>query len=117
MAGDDGSVAKIDPATGRVLRIYTFFSYGVGQGLSLTVGHGSLWLLDNGDFFRPSVLQVSITTGRVTGRVAGPRLCGAGGAGQQCWQIYATPGAIWVTAQDWVARIDPGRLRPLGHRK
>jgi hypothetical protein len=62
MAGDDGSVAKIDPATGRVLRIYTFFSYGVGQGLSLTVGHGSLWLLDYGDFFYPSVLQVSIST-------------------------------------------------------
>jgi len=114
MAGDDGSVAKIDPATGRVLRIYTFFSYGLGQGLSLTVGQGSLWLLDNGDFVRPSVLQASITTGRIKARVSGPRLCGAGGF-WECGQIYATPGAIWVTCTDWLARIDPGRLRSLGH--
>lgn len=107
MAGDDGSVAKIDPATGRVLRIYTFYSYLSGQGLSVAVAQGSLWLLDNQDFRYPSVLQVSIATGLPAGRVGGRRLCG----GQfYCWRIYATPSAIWVPGSAWLARIDPARL-------
>ena len=105
MAGDDGSIAKIDPATGRVLRIYTFISYLSGQGLSLAVTQGSLWLLDYADFAYPSVLRVSITTGLPAARAGGQRLCGG-----QCWQIYATPGAIWVPGATWLARIDPARL-------
>ena len=107
MAGDDGSVAKIDPVTGRVLRIYTFYSYLSGQGLSLAVAQGSLWLLDNQDFQYPSVLQVSIATGVPTGRVGGRQLCG----GQPyCSLIFATPGAIWVPGPTWLTRIDPARL-------
>lgn len=104
MAGDDGSIAKIDPATGRVLRIYTFVSYLSGQVLSLAVAQGSLWLLNNGGFAYPSVLRVSITTGLPQARTGGPRLCGG-----LCWQIYATPGAIWVPASTWLTRIDPVR--------
>ena len=100
MAGDDGSVAKIDAVTGRVVRIYSRYP---APDSAMTVAQGSFWVLDNQDFAYVSVLRVSAATGRATGRAGGPRLCGSG----QSFQIFATPGAIWVPCASWLARIDP----------
>lgn len=108
MASDDGSVAKIDPKTGRIVRIYSRY---LAPASSMAVAQGSLWLLDNQDFAYPSVLQVSIATGRPIGRLGGRRLC----SDRQCWQVVATPGAIWVPGTRWLARIDPGRLLRYWH--
>jgi len=108
--GIDESVAKMDLATGRVVRLYTHRTYDPGRagGLDyLAVGDGSLWFLDDGNSFG-GVLRVSIATGRPLGAVAEPR---AGDCGQQsCFQIYATPGAIWVPTAQWLIRIYPARL-------
>lgn len=94
----DESIARIDPASGRVTHIYTYRTYdpnynGVLQFLA--VGHGSLWLSDG-----VRVLRVSVATGRpLAGVTAGP------GA-----PVYSTPGAIWVPASKQLIRIDPARM-------
>lgn len=101
----DESVAKIDPATGQVLRIYTYRSYdpGYAGGLDfLAVGHGSLWFLVD-RYPLSGVLRVNISTGKSVGQVGSiaSRSCG-----EPCWQIYATQSAIWVPTQDRLIRID-----------
>jgi hypothetical protein len=104
MAGDDGSVAKIDPATGRIFRIYSFTSY-LSPVLAMAAGQGSLWLLDTQDFRSPAILRISMATGKPVARVGGLRLCG-----EQCSQVYAIGAGIWVPGQNWLTRIDPARL-------
>jgi hypothetical protein len=104
MMGDE-SVAKIDPATGRVVRVYTYrtFDPGYVDGLSfLAVGQGSLWFLSGGQ--RSGVLRVSMATGRPTGWVL---LRGMGSCGQPCGAIYDTQGAVWVPTPKWLIKIYP----------
>jgi len=111
LTGDE-SIAMIDPATGRVARVYTYRSYDPAYdgGLDfLAVGHGSLWFLDDGALkvgaapFR-GVLRVSAATGLRLGPVPGigPAACGG-----PCTQIYATRSAIWVPTATGLIRIDP----------
>ena len=109
----DESIARIDPATGRVVRFYTYRSYdpGYSGGLAfLAVGPGSLWGLDDGYLYRghpfSGVLRVSMATGRPLGRVNFAH----GFCGQPCSQIFATPGAVWVPTAQLLIRIDPSRL-------
>jgi hypothetical protein len=102
----DESVAKVDPATGRVVRIYTYRSYDPSYTAGfnyLAVGHGSLWFLN---WRTGAVVRVSIATGKQVGdaaRVASE--CSR----WSCGQIYSTPGGIWVPTSDRLIRIMPGR--------
>lgn len=106
----DENVAKIEPVTGRVLRVYTHRTYDpeLAGGLDFfAIGQGSLWFLDDGYPFS-GVLRISLATGRPLGAVAEPK---AGDCGPTpCAQIYSTPGAIWVPTAQWLLRIDPARL-------
>jgi len=101
----DESVAKLDPATGRVLRIYTYRSYDPSYTAgfnNLAVGHGSLWFLN---WRTGGVVRVSITTGKQVGdatRVSSE--CNL----WSCGQIYSTPGGIWVPSSNRLIRILPG---------
>jgi hypothetical protein len=101
----DESIARIDPATGRVTRIYTYRMYDprYNGGLQiLTVAQGSLWLSDG-----LRVLRVSMATGRPLAEVrAGPGVCNQ----QLCLPLYSTPGAIWMPASTQLIRIDPARM-------
>jgi hypothetical protein len=102
---NDETVAKIDPATGRIVRTFTYRSYDPAYrgGLRfLAVGQSSLWFWD---FLSDGVLRVSMTTGRPLGRVPD-----AGSCGGVCQQIYATQSAVWVPALGMLVRIDPARL-------
>ena len=101
----DESVARIDPASGRVTRFYTYRTYDPhyygGLGF-LVVSHGSLWLSDG-----VLVLRVSMATGRpVAGVTAGPGVCNE----QLCVPLYSTPGAIWMPGMKQLIRIDPARM-------
>jgi hypothetical protein len=103
----DESVAKIDPISGKVLRIYTYRSYDPAYGAGLTglaVGNGSLWFMD---WRTGGVLRVSIATGKPTGQVPG---VGAAPCAETCVQVYSTPGAIWVPIMHQLIRIDPARM-------
>ena len=105
---NDESVAKIDPATGRVLRIYTYASYDPADNAGLdflAVGGGSLWFLDDG-YPSSGVMRVSEATGRPLGEVTVP----AGACGQPCSQIYVYGNAVWVPTMETLLRIDPARL-------
>jgi hypothetical protein len=109
--------AKIDPATGRIVRVYTSRNYDpsdVGGLDFLAVGHGALWYLDNGPLKIGAppfggVVRASLATGRPTGRV--PAI-GPGSCGGRCSQIYSTPTAIWVPTSSQLIRIDPALLQP-----
>ncbi len=111
------ATAKIDPASGRIVRVYSSRNYdpsAVGGLDFLAVGHGALWFLDNGPLkigVAPfgGVVRASLATGRPTGRV--PAI-GPGSCGGQCSQIYSTPSAIWVPTSSQLIRIDPALLRP-----
>ncbi|HEX9063871.1 MAG TPA: hypothetical protein VF843_02120 [Streptosporangiaceae bacterium] len=102
-------LARIDPATGRVLRIYTYRQYDPSRlgGLDfLTAGHGWLWFLDNGYPFS-GVLRVSMATGHPAGGVPVP----ANSCGQQiCSQVYYISGSIWVPTAELLLRINPAKL-------
>ncbi len=107
LTGDE-SVAKVDPATGRVLRFFSYRNYDTGRqgGLDfLTAGQGSLWFLDDGYPFS-GVLRVAMATGKPLGGVS----IKPGACGQPCWQVYDTGGAIWVPTMGMLLRIDPGRM-------
>jgi len=107
LTGDE-SVAKVDPATGRVLRFFTYRNYDTGRqgGLDfLTAGQGSLWFLDDGYPFS-GVLRVAMATGKPLGGVS----IKPGACGEPCWQVYDTGGAIWVPTIGTLLRIDPGRM-------
>lgn len=104
MTGDE-SVAKIDPLTGAVVRVYPYRGYDRRSvdGLSfLAVGQGSLWFLGGGQ--RTGVLRVSMATGRPIGWVL-PH--GIGSCGQPCGSIYDTQGAVWVPTPRWLIKISP----------
>jgi len=103
---EDESVAKIDPASGRVVQTYTYRTYDPNYNAGIAffaVGHGSLWFIAGPG----TVLRVSLATGRPVSRVARivPGLCR-----YQCGGIYSTPSAIWVPAGRWLIRIDPAKL-------
>ncbi len=115
---NDEGVAKIDPATGRIVRIYGYQSYDPRYSMGLdffTVGLDSLWFLAEGQAQATSVLRVSLATGRPQGEVSG-----VGSCGEPCWQIYVASGSVWVPTQHHVTRIDPvpreRRGRPLSRR-
>lgn len=101
----DESIARIDPATGHVTRVYTYRTYDphYSGGLQiLAVGRGSLWLSDG-----LRVLRVGMATGRPLAEVrAGPGVCNQ----QLCLPLYSTPGAIWMPASTQLIRIDPTRM-------
>ena len=102
-------LARIDPATGRVLRVYTYREYDPSRlgGLDfLTAGGGWLWFLDNGYPFS-GALRVSMATGRPAGGVpVPPNSCGQ----QTCSQVYYEAGSVWVPTAELLLRIDPGKL-------
>ncbi|HXP21310.1 MAG TPA: hypothetical protein VN840_16830 [Streptosporangiaceae bacterium] len=105
---NDESVAKINPATGHVERVFSSASYdpkGAGGLDFLTAGQGSLWFLDDGYPFS-GVLRVSMATGRPLGGVT----VRPGSCGQPCYQIYDTNGTIWVPTSTAIIGIDPARL-------
>lgn len=107
LTGDE-RVAKVDPGTGRLLRIFTYRSYDPGRqgGLDfLTAGQGSLWFIDDGYPFS-GVLRVAMSTGKPLGGVP----IKPGACYQPCWQIYDAGGAIWVPTVGSLLRIDPARL-------
>jgi len=102
MTGDE-KVAKIDPDTGKIVRIYTYRTYDpgfVGSLRYLAVGQGSLWFLGEGQL--SGVLRVSIATGMPIGWVL-PR--GLVSCGQPCGAIYDTQGAVWVPTTKWLIKI------------
>jgi hypothetical protein len=104
---NDEGVAKIDPATGRIVRIYGYQGYDPSYSMGLdflTVGQNSLWFLADSQAQASSVLRVSMATGRPQGEVPG-----VGSCGEPCWQIYFAGGSVWVPTRDHVTRIDPVR--------
>lgn len=102
-------LARIDPVTGRVQRIYTYRNYDPSRlgGLDfLTAGGGWLWFLDNGYPFS-GVLRVSMAAGHPDGGIpVAPNSCGQ----QTCSQVYYLDRSIWVPTAELLLRIDPGRL-------
>ncbi len=104
---DTESVAKIDPATGQIVRIYSSDAYDRAAAMSLdffAVGLNSLWFLNDDHYEATSVLRVSLTTGRPQGRVYG-----VGSCGEPCWQIYFTQGSAWIPTRADIIRISPVR--------
>ena len=109
---NDESVARIDPATGKITRIYGYQNYDPSSSLGLdfmTVGRGSLWFLELDGRAAVSVLRASIATGQAQASVSGPGTCG-----EPCFQIYAADGSIWVPTQNFIVRIDPARRERKG---
>jgi hypothetical protein len=102
-------LARIDPANGRVQRVYTYRDYDPSRlgGLDfLTAGRGWLWFLDNGYPFS-GVLRLSMATGQPAGGVPiAPASCGQ----QTCSQVYYVAGSVWVPTAELLLRIDPGKL-------
>jgi hypothetical protein len=101
----DESVAKIDPATGRITRAYSSAAYDPSNSLALdfvTVGLHSLWFLSDSPYEATSVLRVSMTTGRPQGMVSG-----VGSCGEPCMQIYFARDSIWVPTQTHITRVEP----------
>ena len=102
-------LARIDPANGRVQRVYTYRDYDPSRlgGLDfLTAGGGWLWFLDNGYPFS-GVLRVSMATGHPAGGIpVPPNSCGQ----QTCSQVYYVAGSVWVPTAELLLRIDPGQL-------
>jgi len=107
--GGQERLYRIDAATGKIVRTFTYRDYDPARagGLNfLTAGGGWLWFLDNGYPFS-GVLRVSESTGRPAGGVAiAPNSCGQ----QVCSQIFYTPGSVWVPTAELLIRIDPRRL-------
>lgn len=102
-------LARIDPSSGRVQRVYTYRDYDPSRlgGLDfVTAGRGWLWFLDNGYPFS-GVLRVSVTSGHPAGGVpVPPNSCGQ----QTCSQVYYLAGSVWMPTAELLLRIDPGRL-------
>jgi hypothetical protein len=95
-------VARINPATGRVVRVYRLASDG-GKTRAMAPGLGSMWLMVDGPGFS-NVLRVDEDTGFPLGRVPmQPEICYL----QSCSQIYFAAGAIWVPTPDGLTRINP----------
>ncbi len=106
------SVAKIDPETGRIIRVYDSAAYDPSDPSGLdffAVGQNSLWFLNDGHAAATSVLRVSLASGLPLAQASG-----IGSCGEPCWQIYAAGGSIWVPTQTHITRIDPVRREPRG---
>ena len=102
-------LARIDPATGQLVRRFTYRNYDPSRagGLDfLTAGGGWLWFIDNGYPFS-GVLRVSEHTGRPAGGIRIPaNSCGM----EVCSQIFYTPGSVWVPTAELLIRIDTSRM-------
>lgn len=105
---NDESIARIDPATGRITRIYDYQDYDPNQTLGLdfmTIGLDSFWFLEANGRSAASVLRASIATGQPQATVSDH----SGTCGEPCWPIYFADGSIWVPTQTHITRIDPVR--------
>ncbi|HEY3906063.1 MAG TPA: hypothetical protein VGM14_19285 [Streptosporangiaceae bacterium] len=102
------NVARVNPATGRITKVYSAARYDPTGDLSLNflaVDRNSIWFLRDASYRATAVLRVSLATGRPVGQVSG-----VGSCGEPCWQIYVTQGSAWVPTQTNLARISPGRV-------
>ena len=89
----DETIAQIDPATGRIIRVYRSYDPNFTFGATtFAVGFGSVWVEGAG------LLRLNPRTGHVQARV-GP----AGGGNT----LTLTGGAIWIGTQSGVVRVDP----------
>jgi hypothetical protein len=105
---NDESVAEINPATGRVVRVYGYQSYDPGYSMGLdflAVGGHSLWFLADGQR-RAGVVRVSVGTGSPQARADS-----VGSCGEPCWQIYYAAGSAWVPARTALIRVGPAPRR------
>ncbi len=93
---DDETLVKIDPATARIARFFTYRAFDPNYTFSanrLVIGLGSIWL-EGG-----SLLRLSATTGRVQARIGlDPNI------------VVVSANAVWVGTSSGVVRIDPARL-------
>lgn len=106
---DDESVAKIDPVTGKIIRVYGYLNYDPSESLGLdfmTVGLGSFWFLESNARSAVSVLRVNLATGEPQASTFDRY----GVCGGLCSQIYSAGGSIWVPTERLIDRIDPVRL-------
>ena len=107
VSGRPESIADIDPATGRIIRAFTYTEdTGVNYdiwGLYATVGQGSIWIL--APLGHNEVVRVSMTTGKPLS-VVYP----GGSCSQYCMQIYDAAGAVWEPTSQQILRIDPARM-------
>lgn len=87
-AGDQSSIARIDPETNRVIASISIDEYP-GE---IAAGEGAVWVAGVN-----SLLRIDPETDRVVSQVTG-----AGGF------VTSTPGAVWAVASpDTLARVDP----------
>jgi hypothetical protein len=103
--GNGEDVARIDPATGRITRLYSAGRYDPQDDLSLSflaVDRDSIWFLRDTGHRGTAVLRVSLATGRPVGQVSG-----VGSCGEPCWQIYVADGSAWVPTMTHLTRISP----------
>jgi hypothetical protein len=101
----DETMSKIDPATGRIVKIYPSQTFDPSQSLGLNflaIGPNSVWFLDDYGAGATAVLRVSMTSWRPAGRVTG-----VGSCGEPCWQLYYADGSVWVPTITHITRIDP----------
>ncbi len=108
-AFDNGeNVARINPVTGRITKVYSAARYDPQDNLSLNflaVDRTSIWFLRDAGSRATAVLRVSLATGRPVGQASG-----VGSCGEPCWQIYVTQGSAWVPTRTNLARITPGQV-------
>jgi glutamine cyclotransferase len=96
LAASDETIAKIDPATGRVTRLYQDYDPSNSFGAAtFAIGFGSLWVEG------ARLLRLSMRTGRVQARL------GPAGGGDS---LAISNDAVWIGTQSGVLRIDPARL-------
>lgn len=101
------SVARINPVTGRITKVYSSARYDPTEVLGLNyfaVDRSSIWFVRSSGYETTAVLRVSLATGRPIGRVSG-----VGSCGEPCWQIYVAQGSAWVPTQTQLVRVSPGR--------
>lgn len=105
---EDESIAKIDPATGRIAAILTYRDYDPAYQDALgflAIGAHSLWLLS----YNGAVLRVSSLTARPLGWVSTLGSCGGQTLPEPCATYYAQ-GSLWVPTASALLRIDPARM-------
>jgi peptide/nickel transport system substrate-binding protein len=91
---EDGLIARIDPATNRIVQ-----RIPVGNGLrAIAVGHGAVWAATSLD---GEVVRIDQRSGLVTRRIA---------VGGQPVALAVSASGVWVAAEEsgTLVRIDPG---------